>query len=47
MEITTIGIDLAKSVFHVHSVDQHGKAVLRKKLERPGCWTFLSSCARV
>ena len=34
MKITTIGIDLAKSVFQVHGVDDHGKAVLRKKLDR-------------
>jgi transposase len=24
MEITTVGIDLAKTVFQVHAVDQHG-----------------------
>jgi len=29
MEITTIGIDLAKSVFQVHGVDKHGKAMLQ------------------
>lgn len=34
MEITTVGIDLAKSVFQVHAVDQHGKVVLRKQLKR-------------
>ncbi|MFC5474608.1 IS110 family transposase [Paraherbaspirillum soli] len=34
MKITTIGIDLAKSVFQIHGVDSHGKAVLRKKLSR-------------
>jgi transposase len=34
MEITTVGIDLAKSVFQVHAVDRHGKAVLRKQLKR-------------
>ena len=34
MEITTIGIDLAKNTFQVHGIDQHGKAVLRKKLEQ-------------
>jgi transposase len=34
MEITTVGIDLAKSVFHVHAVDQRGKVVLRKQLKR-------------
>ena len=40
MEITTIGIDLAKSVFQVHGVDKHGKAVLRKKLDRASMLEF-------
>jgi transposase len=30
MNITTVGIDLAKSVFQVHGVDARGKAVLRR-----------------
>ena len=30
--ITTIGLDLAKSVFQVHGIDHEGQAVLRKKL---------------
>lgn len=34
MKITAIGIDLAKSVFQVHGVDQDGKAVLKKQLRR-------------
>lgn len=34
MKITTVGLDLAKSVFQVHGVDQHGKARLKKKLRR-------------
>lgn len=34
MEITTVGIDLAKSVFQVHVVDQHGKVALKKQLKR-------------
>ena len=34
MKITTIGIDLAKSVFQVHGVDQRGKAIVRKRLSR-------------
>lgn len=34
MEITTVGIDLAKSVFQVHAIDQHGKVVLKKQLKR-------------
>ena len=34
MNITTVGIDLAKNVFSVHGVDAHGKAVLKKTLSR-------------
>lgn len=34
MKITTVGIDLANNVFQAHGVDDHGKAVLRKKLDR-------------
>jgi len=32
MEIATIGIDLAKTVFQVHGVDRHGKLIVRKQL---------------
>ena len=34
MDITTVGIDLAKSVFSVHGVDTHGKVVLKKTVSR-------------
>lgn len=34
MEITTVGIDLAKSVFQIHAVDQHWKVALKKQLKR-------------
>jgi transposase len=34
MKITTIGLDLAKSVFTMHGVDEHGNAVLRKTVRR-------------
>jgi transposase len=33
MIVTTIGIDLAKSVFQVHGVNSNGHAVLRKPLK--------------
>ena len=36
MEIKTLGIDLAKSVFQLHGVDEKGKVVLRRKLRRAG-----------
>ena len=47
MEITTIGVDLAKNVFQVHEVDQRGKVVLRKQLRREQMVEFfakLSPC---
>ena len=34
MRMTTVGIDLAKTVFQIHGEDDHGKPVLRKKLDR-------------
>ena len=55
MKITTIGLDLAKNVFQVHGVDEHGKAVLRKTLKRaqvlaffanvPTCLIGMEACA--
>ncbi len=32
--ITTIGLDIAKSVFQVHGVDAEGNVVLRQQLKR-------------
>ena len=32
--ITTIGLDIAKSVFQVHGIDATGQAVMRRKLKR-------------
>jgi transposase len=34
VKITTVGLDLAKSVFSVHGVDERGNAVLRKTVRR-------------
>ncbi len=55
MKITTIGLDLAKNVFQVHGVNEHGKAVLRKQLKRdqvapffanlPPCLIGVEACA--
>ncbi|PRD18732.1 UNVERIFIED_CONTAM: family 20 transposase [Trichonephila clavipes] len=41
MDITTIGIDLAKNSFSLHGVDQHGKTVLRKTINRSKLRTFI------
>jgi transposase len=32
--VVTIGLDLAKSVFQIHGVDEGGRAVLRRRLSR-------------
>ena len=34
MKVTTVGLDLAKQVFSVHGVDEHGKAVLKRRVSR-------------
>ena len=33
-EITTVGVDLAKTIFTIHGVDAHGKTVLRRTVRR-------------
>jgi transposase len=53
-EITTIGLDLAKSWFQVHGADAQGRPVLRKKLARgkvleffaglPPCLVGMEAC---
>lgn len=42
MQITTMGIDLAKSVFQVHGVDERGKVVVRKTLRRAQLMNFFA-----
>lgn len=42
MKITTIGLDLAKSVFQAHGVDESGQTVLVKKLHRKQMLPFFS-----
>jgi transposase len=53
--ITTIGLDIAKSVFQVHGVDAEGNAILRRQLKRryvlaffqklPPCLVGIEACA--
>lgn len=43
MHATTIGLDLAKSVFQVHGVDAHGKVVLSKRLRRDAVLAFFAN----
>ena len=43
MQITTVGLDLAKNVFQVHGVNAYGKAVLRKQLRREQVAAFFAN----
>jgi transposase len=43
MPVTTVGIDLAKHVFHLYGEDARGKAVLRKRLSRAALKPFLAT----
>jgi len=42
MQITTIGLDLAKNVFHVVGLNQAGKMQVRKKLKRAQVWAYFA-----
>src|SRR6201989_2553358 len=42
MQITTIGLDLAKNVFQVHGVDATGQVVVRKPLRRSQMLPFFA-----
>ena len=54
MQISTIGVDLAKNVFQVHGVDSHGKIVITRQLRRkqvieffgkiPPCLVGMEAC---
>jgi len=53
--ITTVGLDIAKSVFQVHGVDAAGKVIIRRQLKRrhvlpffqrlPACVVGMEACA--
>ena len=45
MEIHTIGIDLAKTIFHLVGVNASGEVVMRKKCSRNQLLCFTSICA--
>ena len=55
MQITTIGLDIAKDVFQVHGIDATEKVVVRKQLRRsqvlaffkalPPCLVGMEACA--
>jgi len=43
MNITTMGVDLAKNVFQIHAVAEHGRAVVRKRLKRAHLVAFFAN----
>ena len=43
--ITTVGLDIAKSVFQVHGVDADGQVVLRRQLKRRYVVAFFEKLA--
>ena len=43
--VTILGIDIAKSVFQLHGVDDRGMVVLKKRLKRDGLLNYLSQLA--
>src|SRR5262245_37482059 len=53
-EVSTIGLDIAKSVFQIHGVDAAGAVVIRKRITRtrlleffatlPGCLVGIEAC---
>jgi transposase len=45
MQVTTIGLDIAKRVFQVHGVDASAAAVIRKKLRRSELLQFFARLA--
>src|SRR5665213_2969353 len=42
MDITTIGLDLAKNVFQVHAINSAGEVVVRRALRRAQMTPFFS-----
>ena len=55
MNVTTIGLDIAKNVFQVHGADAKGRLVFKKRLSRgkvlsffanlPPCMIGMEACA--
>jgi len=43
MDVTTVGIDLAKQVFQVHGVDGRGAVLIRKQLKRAEVVRFFAT----
>ena len=42
-EVTTIGLDIAKHVFHAHGADEQGRAVFSKRISRGKLLDFFAA----
>jgi len=42
-EVSTIGLDIAKSVFQIHGVDSDGTVVIRKRVSRAKVLEFFAA----
>jgi hypothetical protein len=45
--VTTIGLDIAKSVFQIHGVDAAGNVIVRRQLKRRYVFAILSEATAV
>ena len=45
MQITTIGLDIAKNVFQIHGIDAAEKVIVRKQLRRGQVTAFFEALA--
>jgi transposase len=45
IQVSVVGLDIAKNVFQVRGVDRHGQAVLRKRLRRSQMSAFFEQLA--
>ncbi len=55
MQVTTIGLDIAKHVFQVHGIDQDGQVLVRRQIRRgevlaffrrlPPCLIGMEACS--
>ena len=43
--VTTIGLDIAKSVFQVHGIDAEGQVIIRRQLRRRYVLAFFEKLA--
>ena len=43
MDITRVGLDIAKNLFQVHGINQHGKVLLQKQISRDKMLAFFAN----